>query len=178
MRWFGPAMELQTVEASDHLLFRATKQRRRIDLIVPVLCGVGFIVALSLGRVLWTIGLAAFGGICLYCVLAVSTRELLVTQFDLTVNRSRYFWKDIRRLEYRAGGEDETSGLYARQGRWSSVCLMPHLNREQADAVIAAIYLRFPLVNMAQEEASLGAMFRDVVSKLHPDKKRKDGNNI
>lgn len=169
-------MELETVEASDHLLFRATTLRRRVDLLVPVLCGVGFIVALSLGRVIWTIGLAAFGGICLCNFLAVSTRELLVTRFDLTANRSRYFWKDIRGLEYRTGGEDEASGLYARQGRWSSVCLMPHLNREQADAVIAAIYLRFPLVNMADEEASLGAMLRDVVAKLHPSKRSQKGN--
>ena len=175
MRWFGPAVEVETVEASDHLLFRVTKLQRWVDLLLPILCGVGFIIALSRGSGIWIIGLAVFCGIFLYNFLNASTTELLVTRFDLTANLRRYFWKDIRSLEYQRGGEDERSGLYARKGRWRSVCLVPDLNEEQTTAIIASIYRRFPLVEMAGEESGFGTMLREVAAMLHPSNKSKKG---
>jgi hypothetical protein len=60
-------------------------------------------------------------------------------------------WADISGLDFRQGGEDEPSGLYARTGRWNATCLMAGLNREQSEEVIAAVYRRFPYVEMAKD---------------------------
>jgi hypothetical protein len=64
----------------------------------------------------------------------------------------RLRWSSISGLEYRMGGEDEPSVIYARRGGRSVTHVMTHVNKEQAEEIIAAIYKRFPYVEMAEDD--------------------------
>ena len=72
----------------------------------------------------------------------------------------RLAWAEIHSLAYRVGGEDEPTGLYAGTGRWTNICVMANLDREQSDEIIAKIHGRFPKLSMAEEPEPLFDRFR------------------
>lgn len=169
MKWWGPTTKLQTLAETDGVRFRATGQRRIGDLILPVLAGIGFVIELCRkGGIGPLFGLGALVALPLWYWLCQSVTELKVTEFELsatgdlgnTLDRSlRLRWTEVSGIEFRYGGEDESRGLYVRQGRWSRTCIMPNLDEDQTNQVIAAIYQRFPDLVMADAGQGRGSLF-------------------
>ncbi len=169
MKWWGPTIKLKVVPEADGVRFRATGQRRLGDLIVPVFAGIGFVVELcrrsGIGPLL---GLGALVAFPLWYWLRQSVTELKVTEFELsatgdlgnTLDRSlRLRWKEVSEIKFRHGGEDESRGLYVRQGRWSWTCIMPNLDEDQTSQVIGSIHQRFPDLVMADAGQGRGSLF-------------------
>lgn len=97
-----------------------------------------------------------------------STVQLRVT--NLEFNAKGYFGggyrpdrmiprADVIRMEYqeeRAGGKGskyQPAGLYVKR-KWSTSCVLPGLNESQTNAVIDAIYKRFPDMPLSTDEVS------------------------
>ncbi len=156
MRWFGPRARLEIIEQDDGLLIQSTGLKRGIDLVVS-----GCVVVVC-GYIFWR-DENWFSAICFVCVAVLGTinlfrdqnGELWVTEEDLEASgylggmsngHVRLRWSGISGLTYRAGGEDEPCGLYA-----GSTCVLANLNEEQANEIIAAIYRRFPYLEMAED---------------------------
>ncbi len=161
MKWFEPDKRIEIIEQEDKLLVRAVGIKRVGDFLIPIVLGAGMeYFALRNGNsVLTLFGLLVVG-------LGVGGQfrnrdgEITITKDDLTASGDqgewetgyvRFRWMDISGEEYQASGEDSAGGLYARTGWWSSKCLMAGLNREQSEEVIAAIYRRFPYLEMAED---------------------------
>jgi hypothetical protein len=78
----------------------------------------------------------------------------------------------IQRLEYRPGQEhqpnkgegesDSPSGLYVEQ-RWKADCVLPHLNEQQTQEAIDAIYKRFPVIPILPPREGRDGSGRDVI---------------
>lgn len=169
MRWWGPATRLERFDQADGILFRVTGQRRLGDLLLPLGSSIGFLIALwrntGIGGLL---GLAVLAIVGLIHWLRTSRTELHVTENDLRVagdldmsktGSLRLTWPEISGLQFNHGGKHHPSGLYARQGAWSSTCILPHLDEEQAGEVIDAIYGCFPHLMMAEESSGFGSLF-------------------
>ena len=169
MKWWGQATKLQTFTETDGVRFRATGQRRIGDLFVPVFAGVGFVVELfrksGSGPLL---GLGALVALSLWYWLRQSVTELKVTEFDLsatgdlgnTLDRSLQLrWKEVSEIKFRHGGEDESRGLYVRQGRWTWTSILPNLDEDQTSQVIGSIHQRFPDLVMEAAGEGLGSLF-------------------
>jgi hypothetical protein len=161
MKWFGPSAILEFVERGDELQVKVTGQQRGIDFVV-----LG--ISLSVCAFLFWRDRSWFYFVCLLVACAyglhnwLSDREeqLLVTEKNVEAfgdfggfssDRVLLSWSDIAGLEYRAGGEDTPSGLFARKAGWSSALLMTRVDKEQAEEIIRAIYRRFPYVEMADD---------------------------
>jgi hypothetical protein len=164
MRWFGPSSIIEIEKREDGLMVHVAGQRRAIDVVTS-----GFIF-LIVGVMLWryrswmylvfTLGSAVW---CFLYWFRDRKRELWVTERYLEVRRDhggvsathiRMQWTEILGLEYRAGGEDEDPGLYAREGYWRGTCLVPYLDKEQSDDIIVAIYAQFPDVKVKDDDGS------------------------
>ncbi|RSL17442.1 hypothetical protein EDE15_2976 [Edaphobacter aggregans] len=138
-----------------------TRQRRWIDFLVEalVIAGLAFLFWRNQSWIVLLMLVVAIGhGVVGW--LGDDHAELLITKEGIEVigtlgrissSNLRLQWSSISGLDYREGGEDEPSGLYARLGSWSSTRLMTHVNKEQAEEIIAAIYRRFPYVEMAED---------------------------
>jgi hypothetical protein len=161
MNWLGPAKRIEFVEQGDVLLVRATGIKCAVDLLVPLFaCVWTYFVWRGQHWVLFFIGLF-FLGSSVWMLFRNKDGELRITDTDILATGDRgglidesvqFRWADISGLDFRQGGEDEPSGLYARTGRWSATCVMAGLNREQSEEVIAAVYRRFPYVVMAEDK--------------------------
>jgi len=162
MRWFGSSTSVKTVDRGDGLRVRVAVHRFRIDLILYAAVFIVFAYVGWQNRSWFFLIAVLVAGVSLVIDwLKHPNTELWVTEYDLEVmgdrgrftnDRLRLPWSEISGLEYRAGGEDEPSGLYARRGGWRSTLLMPHVNKEQAEEIIAAIYRRFPYVEMTTDD--------------------------
>lgn len=161
MNWFGPAKRIEIIEQEDGLLIRAIGIKRVVDFLVMVLVAAG-VAYMAWREASWILALGAILVAALEMVIwfrdedaeiNVTKKELWATgdQGNWTTGYVRFRWLDISGLEYQAGGEDSAGGLYARTGAWSSKCLMAELDREQSEEVIAAIYRRFPYLEMAED---------------------------
>jgi hypothetical protein len=156
MRWFGPNALVEITDREDGLLVRVTGQRRLIDLV-----GMGAFLALS-AFLFWrdrswfplvfVLGASVFS--LIYWV-GDHEGQLWITEKDIEaigdlggISRNRVClpWSNVSGLEYRQGGEDEPSGLYVRQGGWNTTRVLTHVDKQQAEEIIAAIYRRFPYV--------------------------------
>jgi hypothetical protein len=162
MRWFGPSSIVEIEKREDGLMVHVTGQRRGIEIVI-----LGFIF-LVFSEMFWRdrswlhlvllLGSAVF--LFLYWirdrggVLWVTERYLEVRPYRDGTPTTQIQWAEISGLEYRVGGEDESSGLYARQGYWSATCLFSDLDREQCDNIIATIYAQFPYVKMKEDQGS------------------------
>jgi len=159
MEWWGPANELEFDDKPDALTIRATSIRRALDLLLPSGLALAFVVTLCFGGSWFTeLVLGGLSAFLFFRWFATSTTELRVTERDIQVPYSGGFrsldWSEIAGLEYRVGGEGESSGLYARKSRWEAVCLTSQLDESDCDQVIDAIYRRFPFVKMADDNSS------------------------
>lgn len=162
MQWFGPSTTVKTVDGGDGLRVRVAVHRFRIDLILYA--GVFAVFAYVGWRNrswFFLIVVLVAGASLVIDWLKDPTTELWVTEHGLEAvrdngglgnDRLRLPWSEISGLDYRVGGEDEPGGLYARRGGWRSTFLMAHVNKEQAEEIIAAIYRRFPYVEMATDD--------------------------
>jgi hypothetical protein len=164
MEWWGAANQLEFIDKPDALTIRATSVQRRGDLILPFLLALGFAVAPWFGGG-WLI-LLALGGLSAALFISwfmTSITEIRVTDRRIEVRSSgntlSVNWSEIAGLEYRAGGEGEASGLYARQTRWQGLMLTSQLNQDECNQVIDAIYRRFPYAKMADDRS--GGFLRD-----------------
>ena len=162
--WFGPVSHIEIVEQSDGLLFRVIQIKRKGHLALGILVTVVFGVLLArqeswLFFFVLGLGLVWIGAWC----FDDHWGEIQVDGNYLTTRGKkpvRLGWGEIHRLEYRSGGEDDPTGLYVRLRRWKSICVMPNLNREQTEDIIAAIHRRFPQLRMADELEPLSNRFR------------------
>lgn len=164
MQWWGAANELEFIDKPDALTIRATSIRRRGDLLLPSALALGFIVAPWFGGGLFVLlGLGSLSAVLFYHWFMTSITELRVTERDIQVHSSggslSVRWNEIAGLEYRAGGENDPGGLYARETRWSAICLTNQLGESECDQVIDTIYRRFPYVKMADDHS--GGFLRD-----------------
>jgi hypothetical protein len=172
--WFGPVSRIEIVEQSDGLLVRVIQIKRKghlaLGILVTVVFGILFarqeswlsFFALGLGLV-W-IGVWCFDD---------HWGEIQVDGNHLTTRGKkpvRLEWAEIHRLEYSAGGEDAPTGLYVRLGRWKSICVMPNLNREQTEDIIATIHRRFPQLRMADELEPLSNRVRSLFERWRGSK--------
>jgi|SRR6185312_5506853 len=164
MEWWGPTNKLEFDDQPDALTIRATSIRRAVDLLWPSGMAIAFVIARRFGGD-WLTELA-LGGVSAFLFFkwfVTSTTELRVTEKDIQVpysGRLRWLdWSEIAGLEYRVGGEGESSGLYARKSRWEAVCLTSQLDESDCGQVIDAIYRRFPFVKMADDNS--GGFRRD-----------------
>jgi hypothetical protein len=153
--WFGPVSRIEIVEQSDGLLVRITQIRRKghlaIALLVTVFAGVLFAWQESWVGVFFV---PAMGLIWIAAWSSSRRGEIRVDENYLVADGKkpvRLAWAEIHSLQYGGGGEDDPFGLYARVGRWKSICVMGDLNREQTEEIIAAIHRRFPHLEMAGE---------------------------
>jgi hypothetical protein len=161
MSWRGPGKHIQVVEQDDGLLIKVTGIKQSIDLLIPIVVLVGlaymawrdhsWILALgsafAFGTAIWSWFRNEDG------VLQITDREILASG-DLggwSKGYVRLRWVDISGLDYRVGGEDGPSGLFARSGRWNATCIVAGLSREQSEEVITTIFQRFPYVVMAED---------------------------
>jgi hypothetical protein len=168
--WFGPVSRVEIVEQrnGNGLLVRVTPIRRKGHL------AIGLLVTSIFGSVFarqdrwWALLLTAgFGSIWLVSWLSSRRGEIRINEDYLAAEGKkavRLAWSEIHGLQYRAGGDDEPSGFYARVGRWKSICVMADLNREQTEEIIAAIHRRFPGLRMAAEIRPLGDRLRSWLS--------------
>jgi hypothetical protein len=161
MKWFGSNAEIEILEREDGMQVRVTRQRTRFDFLIRA------VVLVVLGFLFWRnrscFYLLVLLGVITHSVIdwvGNDQAELWITEKDLEAigkiggishPRIRLPWASISGLEYREGGEDEPSGLYARRGGWSSTRIMTYVNKEQAEEIISAIYRRFPYVEMAED---------------------------
>jgi len=160
MKWFGPGALVEFIERQEELQVKVILQRRRIDFVV--LGAVLSVFAFLFWRErswFYFVGLLFACAFCLHAWLGGNEEQLRVTENGLEAigdfggfsrDREVLPWSDISGLEYQEGGENEPGGLHARRGGWSSTLLMTHVNKEQAEEIIAAIYRRFPYVDMAE----------------------------
>ncbi len=190
MRWFGPSALVELIERGDELQVIVVGQRRWIDFVV-LWAGFSVFVFLFWRDRSW------FYFVCLLIACGYAFRswlgdrqeQLLVTEKGLEAigdfggfSRDRVYlpWSRISGLDYREGGEDEPSGLHARRGGWSSTLLMTHVNREQAEEIIAAIYRRFPYVEMAEDSGGWlplgGKSGLTTLGLSKPEHKNSEGN--
>jgi hypothetical protein len=160
MNWLGPAKQIEVSELGDVLLIKATSTKGAIGLVVPIFaCVWTYLVWRDKHWALFFFGLF-FLGSSIWILFRDKNGELRVSDTDIAANGDlgrwadgsvQFRWEDISGLEFRQGGEDEPTGLYARTGRWSATCVMAGLNREQSEEVISAIFQRFPYVVMAED---------------------------
>lgn len=160
MNWLGPAKQIEIIPLGDVLRIKATPTRRAIDLVGPIFAVVWTYFAWRHKHwVFVAFGLFVFASI-VWKLFQTLEGELQVTETVISARGDlggwtdgsvEFRWADISGLDYREGGEDEPSGLYARTGRWNAACVMAGLNREQSEEVIAAIFQRFPYVVMAED---------------------------
>ena len=173
-RWFGPSSAIEIVDQTDGLLIRITHIKRKGYLVIALA-----IVFASSIFLAWRESLGGFVvlGIALLWIASwfIDRKgEIRVTENYLMSEGNslvRLAWSEIRVLEYGGGGEDEPTGLYARVGRWRSVCVRANLNREQTEEIIAAIYHRFPSLKLADESEPLGTRFRSLIERWRGSKK-------
>ncbi|MGD0446194.1 MAG: hypothetical protein ABSA39_19850 [Edaphobacter sp.] len=162
MKWFGPSALVEVIDRGDELQVNVTQERRGIDFVVlgTFLSVFAFMFWRDRGWIYFVCLLFACA-FSLRAWLSRSEEQLLVTETGLEAigdfggfSRERVGlpWLDISGLEYQEGGEDEPSGLHARRGGWRSTLLMTHVNKEQAEEIIAAIYHRFSYVDMAEDD--------------------------
>jgi hypothetical protein len=162
MRWFGPSAVVEMVDRKDGLQIQVSGLRRWIDLVVAgSVLAVMAIVAWRDGS--WFFLVVLLGGTIYSFIRWLDDHEsqLWVTDEELeavgdlggsSYDHVRLRWSSISGLEYRVGGEDEPSGLYARLGGRSVTRIMALVNKKQAEEIIAAIYARFPYVEMADDD--------------------------
>ena len=163
--WFGPVSRIEIVEQSDGLLVRITQIRRKGHLVIGLLIAVFFVVLFAWQESWWGALIALGFGVFWIAVWCFNDHwgEIQVDENSLTTRGKkpvRLGWGEIHGLKYRTGSEDEPSGLYARTGRWKTVCVMANLDWEQTDEIIAAIHRRFPQLRMAEEIEPLSVRFR------------------
>jgi hypothetical protein len=154
MQWWGPSNDLEFIDKPDTLTIRAVSVRRRGDLLLPSAFALGLIVAPWFGAELLILAALGIASAALfYSWFKTSIIELRVTQQGLQTCSAKgslsVSWSEIKGLEYRAGGEYDPSGLYARQSRWQSICITNQLTKPDCERVITAIFTRFPLLKPA-----------------------------
>ncbi|MEO6803711.1 MAG: hypothetical protein ABI197_10775 [Granulicella sp.] len=161
MRWFGTAVTVEQFDDGDLLRFRVTSVRRLADLIVPVLGGLGLWFAWHID-LSWLVlaGFLALIGFPAWRWVQVRVAELRVTEHDLVAEGDIesetstiwLLWSEVSSLQFRQGrrrgmeGAFEAKGLYALLGMEDCVCLLPNVSDAQADAIVDAIYSRFPFI--------------------------------
>ncbi|WP_158941718.1 hypothetical protein [Granulicella sp. S190] len=161
MNWLGPEKQIEVIQQGDVLLIKATGIRRTVDLLMPLAFAIFmYFVWRERHWISSVIALFIFGS-AVWVLFRSQDGELRITDTHIEANGNRggwtdasvqFRWIDISGLDFRQGGEDELSGLYARTGRWNATCLMAGLNREQSEEVIAAVFRRFPYVVMAEDK--------------------------
>ncbi|HWW23047.1 MAG TPA: hypothetical protein VNY78_04040 [Edaphobacter sp.] len=161
MEWFGPSVRFEIFDRKDEMQILFMREKRWTDFLLSgaVVIGLAFLFWSNRSWISLVILVLAVGhGVVEW--VGDDHAELLITKEGIEVIGSlgrisssnvRLQWSSISGLDYREGGEDEPSGLYARRGSWSSTRLMTHVNKEQAEEIIAAIYRRFPYVEMAED---------------------------
>lgn len=152
--WFGPVSRVEVVEESDGLLVRVIQIRRKGHLAIGLLVTFGLGVLFAFHYSWWWLVVLVLGLIWTAAWFSSRWGEIRVSENYLMADGKkplRLAWSEIHSLQYGGGGEDEPSGLYARVGRWKSICVMADLNREQTEEIIAAIHRRFPHLKMADK---------------------------
>jgi hypothetical protein len=161
MKWFGPSVRFEIFDREDEMQVLFTRQRRWIDFLVEalVIAGLAFLFWRNQSWIVLVMLVVAVGhGVVEW--VGDDHAELLITKEGveaigslgrISSSNVRLQWSSISGLDYREGDEDEPSGLYARLGGWSSTRLMTHVSKEQSEEIIAAIYRRFPYVEMAED---------------------------
>jgi len=150
-------VELKTVELPDELEFTVVREESLFERVAfPVF-------ALAVLGWFWHIGslwpriLAVFAAISTAAAYIANRIQAGVTRLRVTSdgviadgNLGKLFTTheqigiaDIDSIRYKAGGEDEICGIYARY-RWSSKLLLPHLTGDQGNEIIARIHGKFP----------------------------------
>lgn len=145
--------EITTIDEPDHLEFVAVRKHGVLDLSLPPAIAIAFLIWIGLSQHWYY---AVFPLIALFYLfaswmngpvtrLAVSGHELIARgnlQKSFT-NEVRILASEVKSIGYDSGGENEPSGFYVQHG-WKNTCLLPGLNREQADGVALLIRRRYP----------------------------------
>jgi hypothetical protein len=158
--------EITTIEEPDHLQFVVVRRRGWISLVGPP--------ATLLVFALWALMaqhyvFAVFSAVAIFALIANYIRgpvtKLLVSQGELIArgNLDRTFIdqvkveaSDVKFLGYFMGGENDPSGLYADRG-WRQTCLLPGLNKDEANAIAHTIRSKFP--NLERGDTSPASLF-------------------
>ena len=161
MKWFGPSVRFEIFDREDEMQVLFTRQRRWIDFVVEalVIAGLAFLFWRNQSWIVLVMLVVSVGhGVVEW--VGDNHAGLLITKEGIEVigglgrissSNVRLQWSSISGLDYRGGDEDEPSGLYARSDGWSSTRLITHASKEQSEEIIAAIYGRFPYVEMAED---------------------------
>lgn len=160
MQWFGPSNRIEYIDDGDDLLIRITSIARWMDLLAPVLSGIGAGVAAYLAHWYVTACLAWTCFHTLYDWCATHEAELRISGISIrarikTPYRTKRIsreWREIFGLEYGCGAkEDDPSGLYIHEpGAWT--ILVKHLDQKEAEAILKAIHRRFHDVETRPKE--------------------------
>ncbi len=190
MKWFGPSVHVEVVDRQNEMQIRVTRQSRRIDFVVWA-AFVAVFVFLFWWKQNWIYLFAVVGSIgCSILYWAGDgVAEMLITEKNVEVRGKlgglsqetvRVSWSSISGLDYREGGEDEPSGLYARRGGRRYSLLVTSVNKEQTEELIAAIYRRFPYVEMAEDDGGWlpmgGKTGLTTLGLSEANRKRSDGD--
>jgi hypothetical protein len=147
--------EVTTIEEPGQLQFVVTRENGWIDLVAPsaVLILV-FVWACVFGHffvaVFSVVGLFGLGAYYLngpITKLFVSQNQLIARgNLDRTfTNEVKVPASEVKSLGYSVGpSEDSPSGLYADRGWLKQTCLLPGLNKQQANTIADAIRRKFP----------------------------------
>jgi|GEM_PF-2519037 len=160
MEWWGPSQRLEFINTPETLVVHVTHLRRKGDLIVPASAAVfcvasiwfelGIVATVSSAIILLTSLFRWFSERMIQLSVNDKTLEVRSDAWWKT-NVTRVHWSEIKRLEYMVGGDDEPSGLYAKQASWSRTCLLSDINEKTTAQIVDAIYMRFPFVEMAPD---------------------------
>lgn len=168
MNWFPP-QNIETSETDDSLIFRREGQPTFGMLWISLVFALTLPIALyehATPSVLIGILFLAILPLLLYkgrsvSKLTVTANELSATGYlgSSSYETVRLPWSEIKGLEFVHSSEDSPSGLYARQGLWTTRCILPDINERQTVEVIGAIYRRFPYVETAESNPALPSLF-------------------
>jgi len=144
---------ITTIEEPDHLQFVTTRVRGWTDLLLPTILTVVGGGALGFKHFF-------MGALCLLAAILFlanfskpSTNQLDVSQSEMIVRSSvdssisqdkTVKSPEMKSLGYQYGNKNQPSGLYANQGIFNQICLLPGLSKQQANEIADTICKKFP----------------------------------
>lgn len=176
---------MTTVDDGTSLFIKFRGQRRWFDLILIVAATGASLYEMWSGNPWAAFGAAALAAVFLFQFLFPPVSSVYANAEGIEASTQQRFrscnkwtgrWSEISGLEYRAGGEDEASGLYVRRGCSSPLCVLDRIGQEETFALIDTIYRRFPLVSMAEEPPGYPSLFdydKLITLGLSSDQKKK-----
>jgi len=153
--------EISTIETTDQLQFILFRERGFLELAMPPIVLVVFLVTGIMKHQWWAVLFVGVGAFSLAAYwLNGPVTKLFVSNSGLRVsgNLHRTFtteiWipaEDLISLSYSSGDEDDPVGLYASRGS-GSVCLLPNISDTDVEGIVGRIRTKFPFLEQVDTD--------------------------